>query len=279
MDDKTVLVTGCSSGIGLVTSKHLMENDWNVLATARKDKDVKMLDNLGVTGIQLDLRSEKSIDQAVAHMLESCRGSLRAIVNNAGYLQPGSLEDMDIEAIRAQFDTTVAGPIHLTSRLIPIFRENGQGRIIFIGGPNYAFPFLTLDGASKSALNMVIDGYRRELSDDPISVSVIYPGLIRTRILEKSEDYFNDSIDLDNTIYTEEYEGLNKYLYGLRDKGHEASIVAERVLEVLETAKPPIRSFVPWTAIFHDIAHKLLPIQVQDWICHYRLKNHYKIKR
>ena len=132
---RSVLITGCSSGIGLATARALHLRGWKVFATARKEEDVDRLRGEGFQGMTLDLANEASVEQAVKVLLMKCGGELGALVNNAGYGQAGALEDLSRQAMRDQFETNVFGLQHLTNRLVPVFRKQRAGRIVHVSWP------------------------------------------------------------------------------------------------------------------------------------------------
>src|SRR5579872_1786203 len=127
---KSILITGCSSGIGFAAAEALQKRGYQVFATTRKEKDVAHLRSLGFESFQLDVNDSTSIREALAALLERTQGRLDALFNNAGYVQAGAIEDLTREAIRAQFETNVFGPLELIAQVLPIMRKQGQGRII-----------------------------------------------------------------------------------------------------------------------------------------------------
>ena len=132
MGNKTVLITGCSSGIGRATALGLKKRNWRVFATARKEKDVKELKKLGFESHLLDVLDSNSIKEAVDWLLAKTGGNLEALINNAGYGQGGAIEDLSREMLRQQFEVNVFGLQELTNRLSPIFGRQRRGRIVNI---------------------------------------------------------------------------------------------------------------------------------------------------
>ena len=143
MQEKSVLITGCSSGFGKCTAYFLKEKGWHVYACARKEEDVALLKKSGFDSFQLDLTSTQSVKKCLENVLNSSGGSLTALVNNAGYTQIGAVEDLSREAMVNQFQVNVFGAMELTAGLIPVFRKQGFGRIVFISSVNgrFTFPF------------------------------------------------------------------------------------------------------------------------------------------
>ena len=105
---KNILITGCSSGIGLQTALTLKENDYKVYASARKEEDVEMLRNLGFETFKIDVRNKEEITNAIETIIKNDI-KLDAVFNNAGYGQPGAVEDLSVETLREQFDTNFFG--------------------------------------------------------------------------------------------------------------------------------------------------------------------------
>ena len=132
MGDRSILITGCSSGIGLASTREMKSRGWRVFATARKKQDLARLkDDEGVESLYLDYTEPDSIEKAVADVLAATGGRLDALFNNGAYGQPGAVEDLRREVLRAQFEAGFFGWHDLTARVIPVMRKQGQGRIVF----------------------------------------------------------------------------------------------------------------------------------------------------
>ena len=130
MSNKTILITGCSSGIGLHAALTLSARGYQVFATARKEQDVVILKEKGLSAYLLDVTKTESIEDTLAKVLEQTGGQLDFLFNNGAYGQPGALEDLSTEALKAQFETNVFGWHELTKQVIPVMRQQGHGRII-----------------------------------------------------------------------------------------------------------------------------------------------------
>ncbi|MDH5409199.1 MAG: SDR family NAD(P)-dependent oxidoreductase, partial [Gammaproteobacteria bacterium] len=161
---RSILITGCSSGIGLCVAQGLHDRGHQVIASARKMEDVKKLRALGLTSLQLDLDDSISIRNAVVQTLEMTEGKLDALFNNGAYGQPGAVEDLSRDVLRAQFETNLFGWQELTNRVIPIMRQQGHGRIIqnssVLGLVSMAYRGAY--NASKYALEGISDTMRLE---------------------------------------------------------------------------------------------------------------------
>src|SRR5579863_6302689 len=180
MPARSVLITGCSSGIGLAAAGLLKARGWHVVASARKVEDVVRLRTSGFDAAQLDIADPTSIGQALAETYALTGGGLDALVNNAGIAIPGALEDLTRENLRHQFEVNFFGTLDLTRRMLPGMRERGHGRIIMIGSilGRVAMPWRGAYNASKFALEGATDTLRLELHGSGISVSLVDPGQI-----------------------------------------------------------------------------------------------------
>jgi len=171
-DKKSILITGCSSGIGLCVAEGLHQRGYRVFATARRPADVEMLSQRGLEALLLDVSDDDSIDKAVEEVLSRTGGTLYALFNNAAYGQPGAVEDLSREVLRAQFETNLFGWHALTRKLIPVMRRQGGGRIIknssILG--LIVLPFRGAYNASKFALEGLTDTLRLELDDTDIHI-------------------------------------------------------------------------------------------------------------
>ena len=169
---KSILITGCSSGIGLDTAKFLSKNGWDVYATCRKIKDVKKLNNLGIKCFKLDYASEKSIDQALQEILKQTNDSLSAIFNNGAFALPGALEDIPSNGMKEIFEANFFGWHYLIRKVIPVMRTQGFGRIIQCSS---ILGFITLAyrgpyNSTKWALEAYSDTLRLELERTGIKI-------------------------------------------------------------------------------------------------------------
>jgi NADP-dependent 3-hydroxy acid dehydrogenase YdfG len=174
---KSVLITGCSSGIGHATTLHLLGEGWTVHATARRPETLSELAGAGANTLALDVTDEASMQAAVEQV-----GPVAALVNNAGYSQSGAVETIEMDALRAQFETNVFGLVRLTQLVLPGMRAAGAGRIVNIGsmGGKLTFPGGGAYHATKYAVEALSDALRFEVAGFGIQVVLIEPGLITT---------------------------------------------------------------------------------------------------
>ena len=208
VNNKSILITGCSSGIGLDTAKFLSKNGWDVYATCRKIKDVKKLNNLGIRCFQLDYTSEKSIDQALQEILKQTSGSLSAIFNNGAFALPGALEDIPSNGMKEIFEANFFGWHYLIKKVLPVMRAQGFGRIIQCSS---ILGFITLAyrgpyNSTKWALEAYSDTLRLELEGTGIKIISIRPGPINTLIRKNSIINFNKWVDWKNSKLKKLYE-------------------------------------------------------------------------
>ncbi len=235
---RTVMVTGCSSGIGLATAKVLRVRGWRVFPTARCLEDLDHLREAGFQPVKLDLSDPESVAGAVEDVMTLCEGTLGAVVNNAGVAQFGAVEDLTREALRRQFEINTFGSQDLTNRLIPHFRKQGSGRIVNVSSVfgRISAPMVGCYCASKYAMEALSDAMRIELRVEGIAVALIEPGAILSQLRTKSADHSVGSIDMD------------------------AGRFAQRYARRLEKAKAPQRRSMftkPPEAVAFKIAHAL----------------------
>lgn len=268
---KSILITGCSSGIGLSAAKILHEKGWHVFATARRDQDLQMLKHdLGISALYLDYSEPQSISETASKVLEETDNKLYGLFNNGAYGQPGAVEDLTPDVLRAQFEANVIGWHDLTVRLLPAMRRANQGRIIqcssvfgFVSG-HYRGAY----NASKYAIEALSDAMRQELRDTNIYVSLIEPGPIRTRFVENAIEAYEKNIDIDNSPHTNKYKSR---LEGMKKGGAdvfklEPEIVVEKLLHALTSRQPKSRYYVTIPTYFLAYAKRLLPTKLIDEI-------------
>jgi len=177
---RSVLITGCSSGIGAATARRLRAGGWDVWATARDPGRLDELREIGCQTLRLDLTDPESMAAAV-RAVEAEHGAVGALVNNAGYSQSGAFEAVPIERVRAQFETNVFGPIELTRLVLPGMRRVRSGLIVNVSsmGGRLVFPGGAFYHATKHAVEALSDALRFEVRGYGIHVVLIEPGLIR----------------------------------------------------------------------------------------------------
>ncbi len=208
MTKRSILITGCSTGIGLCCALALKEEGWQVFATARKDEDLENLGNQGLNALYLDYTEQTSIDALVKTVLEQTGGTLDALFNNGAYGQPGAVEDLPTSALREQFETNFFGWHELTRQIIPIMRKQDHGRIIQCSSVLglVALPYRGAYNASKFALEGLTDTLRLELHGSNIHVVQIEPGPITSHFRLNALEKLKANIDTDNSVHAEKYK-------------------------------------------------------------------------
>ncbi len=267
--EKTILITGCSSGIGYCTAHGLQARGYRVFATARRQESVEMLLAEGLESFQLDLNDSSSIRRAVEEALSRSNGQLYALFNNGGYGLPGAAEDLSRDALRAQFETNFFGWLELTNLILPVMRKQGYGRIIqnssILGFA--AMPFRGAYNASKFAVEGWSDTLRLELRGSGIFVSLIEPGPISTKFRTNAMKMFERDIDIENSIHREKYivvrDRLNK-LGPTVPFTLPPGAVLEKVIQVLESNSPKARYYVTFPTHMFGFLKRILPVAMLD---------------
>ncbi|MGL5294611.1 MAG: SDR family oxidoreductase [Aeromonas sp.] len=192
-----VLITGCSSGIGLAAATALGQHGFTVIASARKAADVARLQQQGLLAVQLDLADEVSIEQGASAALQLAGGRLYGLFNNGAYGQPGALEDLPTKALKAQFDTNLFGWHHLIRQVLPSMQAAKEGRIVQNSSVLglVAMKYRGAYNASKFALEGYSDTLRLELAGSGVHISLIEPGPIDTRFRANARRAFLRHID------------------------------------------------------------------------------------
>jgi NAD(P)-dependent dehydrogenase (short-subunit alcohol dehydrogenase family) len=271
MTERSILITGCSSGIGLASAHEMKRRGWRVFATARKPEDIARLrDEVAVESLYLDYAEPESIAAAVEQVLSATGGKLTALFNNGAYGQPGAVEDLPLDALRAQFEANVFGWHELTRRVIPAMRAQGGGRIVFCSSVLgfVAAPFRGAYCASKFAVEALADALRIELAGTGIRIVLIEPGPIATRFLEHALEAYRRNIDLANSRHREIYRTRIARLERGGDKLFKLppEAVAAKLAHALESRNPRIRYYVTVPAYLATLFRRILPTRVLDAI-------------
>ena len=267
---KTVLITGCSSGIGLCLAHGLRERGYRVFASARKPADVASLMQAGYESLQLDLDSSGSIHAAVDTVLDRSQGRLYALINNGAYGQPGAVEDLSRETLRRQFETNVFGTQELTNRVIPCMRAQGAGRIIQISSllGIVCLAYRGAYNASKFALEALSDTMRLELRGANIYVSLIEPGPIQSRFRANAYEAFKRNIHREQSVHRDYYARMEKRLIGSQPLPFTLppEAVLKKAAHALETRRPKARYAVTFPAQLFSVLRRVMPGRALDGI-------------
>ena len=270
-DRKTVLITGCSSGIGRCTADILKARGYRVFATARRIEDVAALEADGFESLQLDLSQPESIRVAVSDVLSKTGGTLYGLFNNGAYGQPGAVEDLSLEALKTQFETNFFGTHELTRLIIPVMRRQGYGRIIqnssVLGFA--AMKFRGAYNASKFALEGLTDTLRLELAGSGVEVSLIEPGPIESRFRDNALKQYQAHVDPTGSPHEATYANLVARLVKVGPaapftEGPEA--VGHRVIHALEARRPRVRYHVTFPTYLFAALKRILPDRAMDWV-------------
>lgn len=268
---RTILITGCSSGIGLCVAHGLRARGWRVFATARKAADVTRLQQDGLEALQLDLTDSLSIHAAMDEVLRRSGGTLDALFNNGAYGQPGAVEDLSRATLREQFETNLFGTHELTCLAVEVMRRQGHGRIIHNSSVLglVALPFRGAYNASKFALEGLTDTLRLELYGSGIHVSLVEPGPIISRFRANAMLKYRQNIDADSSFFRDTYQRMENRL---TKEGPAAPFtlppeaVLAKVIHALESPRPRARYYVTFPTWLFGTLKRLLPVRGLDWV-------------
>jgi NAD(P)-dependent dehydrogenase (short-subunit alcohol dehydrogenase family) len=268
---RSILITGCSTGIGLASARALKARGWRVLATARRPADLDRLAREdGVEALPLELSDPRSVEACGAEMLRLTGGRLDALFNNAAYGMVGAVEDTTPEQLRSHFEVNVIAAHALTRHVVPAMRAQGHGRIVmcssvlgFVSGP-----YRGAYAASKFALEALTDALRVEVAPAGIQVSLIEPGPIETEFLSSTLNRFKQDVDIEASPHREAYrrrlaemEAGGKGRFKL---GPEA--VVAKLIQALESPKPKARYRVGVGTQGANVLKRVLPARWLDRI-------------
>lgn len=266
---KSVLITGCSSGIGLCTAQFLQQRGYQVFAAVRKPEDKLRLQGLGLTSVLLDVNDSASIQNGLAEVLLQTNGRLDALINNAGFGLMGAVEDLTRDSLRAQFETNVFGLHELTRQVIPVMRRQQQGRIINISSVLglVSMAYRGAYSASKYAVEALSDSLRLELKGTGIYVVLVEPGPIVSHFRENADAVTRETIDMTASAHHKVYDDMLERQQQQKDSsrftlGPEA--VAKKILHALESPQPKLRYFVTLATYLLATFKRLLPARWLD---------------
>ena len=270
---RSVLITGCSSGIGYDAAHALAARGWRVFAACRQQRDVERLRGEGLASLRLDYKDAETIRAAFGEVAEATGGGPDALFNNGAFALPGALEDIPTDGIRDLFEANFFGWHELTRLAIPPMRRRGWGRIVQcssvlgLAGVRMRGPYV----ASKFAIEGYTDTLRLELRGTGIGVVLIEPGPIRTRFRINAQPHYERWVEKRSTPWAEFYKAvLEKRLYAtdgrpdFMELGPEA--VTARLVRALESRRPAPRYFVTGPTYMVGWMRRLLPTRVLDGI-------------
>lgn len=271
MSDKSILITGCSTGIGYDAAHGLTRAGWRVFATCRAETDCERLRGEGLESLRLDYTDEASITAAVSEILARTGGTLDAVFNNGGYACPGAVEDVPTAALRANFEVNLFGYHELTRQVIPVMRKQGYGRIVncssvlgFVGR-RWRGAYV----ATKFAMEGLTDVLRMEMADTPIRIILIEPGPITSDFRKNAIRALEHWVDWKSSARVGQYQAvLDRYHKQTGPDPFElpASAVTAKLLRALQAPRPKARYYVTTPTYLMAFARRILPGRALDWM-------------
>jgi len=270
MTERTIFMTGCSSGIGLASARMMKDRGWRVIATARTHDDLARLRrDTGVDALPIELADPASIAAFVDEALVLSGGRIDAVFNNAAYGQVGAVEDLTTDILRRQFEVNLFGQHEITRRVLPVMRRQGHGRIVQCSSVLglVAAPLRGAYCASKFALEALSDSLRMELDGSGVHVSLIEPGPIRTRFVEHALSNFLKTVDIESSPHRAVYE---ERLARMQQGGNnmfklEPDAVARKLVHAVESAHPRARYYVTTPTYLAGAMRRVAPRAVMEW--------------
>jgi NAD(P)-dependent dehydrogenase (short-subunit alcohol dehydrogenase family) len=271
MSERSILITGCSSGIGLDAARTLRARGWRVFASCRRQTDCARLRDEGFIAPRIDYEDEESIKTGLAEVLGVTGGRLDSLFNNGAYAIPGPVEDIPAEALRCIFQANLIGWHDLTRQVIPVMRAQGAGRIVQCSSVLglVAMKWRGAYVATKFALEGLSDAMRLELAGTGIEVSILDPGPIDTAFRRNAIGQFERWIDWENSARADEYrESLLDQLYKGSSKGPQwpASAVTKKLIHAIESPRPKARYHVTMPTQVMGALRRVLPVRALDWV-------------
>lgn len=270
MSKHTILITGCSSGIGYEVAHGLRRAGWRVFASCRKAEDCARLASEGFESPLIDYEDPATIKSGLAETLKATGGTLDALFNNGAYAIPGAAEDLPPQALAAIYQANVIGWHDLTTQVIPVMRAQGHGRILNNSSVLglVAARWRAAYVSSKFALEGLTDTLRLEMADTPLHFILIEPGPVTSKIRVNSIPHFEKWIDWENSARAEHYRrGLLKRLY--EDRGKDPfelppSAVTQKVLRALTAKRPKPRYYVTTPTYLMGFLRRILSTRMLD---------------
>ncbi len=271
-DAKSILITGCSSGIGYAAACGMRARGWRVFAACRKAEDCARLQAEGFEAPLLDYDDENSIHAALKEVLAATGGTLDALFNNGAYAIPGAVEDLPTDALRAIFESNFMGWHTLTRAVIPVMRAQGHGRIVQCSSVLglITMPWRGAYNATKFALEGLTDTLRQEMRDTGIKVILVEPGPITSDFRRNSIQQFERWVDWKSSARAAQYEtqlrprlhdSVNKAKFEL---GPDA--VVAKLIHAVENSRPKPRYYVTVPTYFSGLMRRILPTRALDWV-------------
>ena len=273
MTQKSILITGCSSGIGLDAARGLRARGWRVFAACRQEVDCTRLRDEGFESPRIDYEDPDTIRNGLAEVLAVTGGRLDALYNNGAYAIPGAVEDLPPKALATILQANLIGWHDLTIQVIPVMRAQGHGRIVNCSSVLGMIP-MKWRGAyntTKFALEGLTDSLRLEMRDTPIHVSLINPGPITSDFRKNAAKHFERWIDWEHSAREDQYRNtLLKRLYAASDAPDRFELgpdaVTAKLVHALEAKRPKPRYYVTTPTYIMNVARRVLPTRMLDWV-------------
>lgn len=273
MPSKSILITGCSSGIGLDAAKGLRDRGWQVIASCRQTADCDRLRAMGFDSPRIDYTDTDSIASGLEETLAATGGRLDALFNNGAHPLSGAVEDLPTDGLRAIFEANFFGWHDLTRRVIPVMRKQGHGRIVQCSSSLglVSIPWRGAYSATKHALEALSDTMRVELKGTGIDVILIEPGPITTKFRENGIPWFEKYISWKTSARRADYEAsLIPRMYdqsGEKDMFElPPSAVTEKLVRALESGRPHPRYYVTTPTYIAGYLRRVLSTRAIDRI-------------
>ncbi|MDX1734808.1 MAG: SDR family oxidoreductase [Halioglobus sp.] len=266
MNEKTILITGCSSGIGAALALALSERGHRVYATARRPDSLQPLADRGLATLTLDVNDDASIAAALA-TVEAEAGRLDILVNNAGFSQVGAIVDLSREDLRRQYETNVIAPVAVTRAALPLLRaavaQQGTAVIGNIGSivGTFTTPFAGAYCSSKAAMHSLSDALRMELAPLGIHVVTVQPGGIRSSFGDHAEEGLRLP---DDSLYKSVEKGVRARAQAGQQGATPAGEFVQPVADALLSDNPPIVVRGGTNSVRLPLLKKLLPARRFD---------------
>ncbi|USR76668.1 SDR family NAD(P)-dependent oxidoreductase [Photobacterium damselae] len=267
----SILITGCSSGIGFYCAKQLHQAGHHVVATCRTEYDHKALQQLGISTVNMEMSDDTSIEKGFAQALALLNGNIDILFNNAAYGQPGALEDLPTEALKEQFATNFFGWHTLTRLTISQMLKQKSGKIVQNSSVLglVAMKYRGAYNASKFAIEGYTDTLRLELADTPIHISLIEPGPIESQFRATAKRYFEHYVNIDHSRHKLSYQQTLERLGNPSPSNRftlQPDAVYQRLLSIIEAKQPKARYFITQPTYIFAFLRRVLPSRLLDKI-------------
>ena len=270
MSERSILITGCSSGIGYACAVGMRARGWRVFAACRKTEDCERLKNEGFDAPLIDYQDEATITAGLEEVLAATGGTLDALFNNGAFATPGAVEDLPTEALRENFEANFFGWHTLTRAVLPVMHAQGHGRIAQCSSVLglVAMPWRGAYNATKFALEGLTDTLRLELRGTPVQVTLIEPGPVTSKFRINAASQFERWIDWKSSRLASEYEGqLRNRLYAPPSKDPfelPPEAVLKKLIHACEAPRARPRYYVTTPTYIAGFMRRLLPTRALD---------------